>query len=58
MNERLTLRLCADIALFLRQMYDVSGSIVLNDVRVIDRDVGRTLVEIVDRIATFAHYLR
>jgi hypothetical protein len=36
---------------------DVSGSIVLDHIRVVDRDVGRSLVEIVHRITAFAHYL-
>ena len=57
MDEGLTLRLGADVALLLRQVEGVSGSIVLNHVRVIDRDVGRLLVEIVDRVSAFAHYL-
>jgi hypothetical protein len=42
---------------FLSQVDDVSGSIVLDHVRVVDRDVGRSLVEIVHRITAFAHYL-
>ena len=56
-DEGLTLRLRADVGLLLRQVKGVSCSIVLHRVGVIDRDVGRTLIEIVDRITTFAHHL-
>jgi hypothetical protein len=38
MDECLTLRLRADVALLLRQVEGVRGSIVLNHVRMIDRD--------------------
>src|SRR5271165_7634835 len=57
MNERLSLLLCADIALLLREMDGVSGSVVLDDRRVVDRDVGRLLVEIVDGVTALAHNL-
>ena len=33
------------------------GAIVLDDLRMVDRDVGRPLLEIVDGITPFAHYL-
>ena len=35
----------------------VSCSVVLDDRRVIDRDVGRLLVKVVDRVAALAHHL-
>ena len=41
----------------LRQVDGVSGSVVLDHRRVIHRDVGRLLVEIVDRVPPFAHGL-
>jgi hypothetical protein len=58
MNECLTLRLGADLAVLLREMMDaVSGSVVLDDSRVVDGDVGCLLVEIIDRVAALAHHL-
>ena len=56
-DEGLALRLRADVGLLLRQVEGVSCSVVLHRVGVVHRDVGRALVEIVDRIATFAHHL-
>ena len=57
MDERLTLRLGADVGPLLRQVQGMSGPIVLNNVRVIDRDVGRPPLEIVDRVTAVAHDL-
>lgn len=57
MDECLTLLLGAGIAVLLRKMDAVSGSVVLDNRRVVDRDVGRLLVEIVDRITALAHHL-
>ena len=35
----------------------VGGAVVLHDAGVIDRDVGGPLVEVLDRVTAFAHYL-
>src|SRR3954463_820218 len=56
-NERLPLLLGAGIPGFIREMNGVSGSIVLNNRRMIDRDVGCTLIEIINRVAALMHHL-
>src|SRR6476620_9073947 len=57
MDERLALGLGADLAVLLCQIDSVGGAVVLDDGRVVDGDVGGALLEIVDRLATFAHHL-
>ena len=38
-------------------MNAVRGAVVLDDLRVVHRDVSRPLIEVVDGIAAFAHHL-
>ena len=50
MHDRLALCLGTDLTALLREMQDVPRAIVFDDLRVIDRDVSRSLLEIVYRI--------
>jgi hypothetical protein len=56
-HECLSLLLGADITVLLCQVDTVRGAIVLDDLRVVYRDVSCPLIEIVDGIAPFAHHL-
>src|SRR5271165_5811191 len=56
-HERLALLLCADITVLLRQVNAVCGAVVLDDLWVVYRDVGRPLIEVIDGIAPGAHHL-
>lgn len=49
-DERLPLALRPDVGAFLRQVNVVGRAVVLDDVGVIDGDVGGPTVEILDRI--------
>src|SRR4051812_46176057 len=55
MYESLPLVLGAVVPVLLRAVDRVGGPVVLDNFRMIDRDVGRPLVEVVDRIAAFTH---
>src|SRR3954462_1468718 len=57
MNERLTLLLGARIPVSVGEMNGVSRSVVFDNSRMIDRDVGCTLIEIVNRITALTHHL-
>ena len=56
-HERLSLLLGVDITVLLGHMDAVRGAVVLDNLRVIYRDVGRPLIEVVDGITPFAHHL-
>ena len=57
MNERLALLLGVDAAVQLRQMDAVRRAVVLDDLRVVHRDVGCPLLEVVDWVSPLAHHL-
>ena len=55
MHERLSLLL--GVGLLLRDVDTVSRPVVVDDLRVVDGDIRGPPVELVDRIAPFAHHL-
>ncbi len=55
MDERLPLPFGADVAALLGQVNTVREPVIVHDVGVVDRDVGRPPLEIVHGITTFAH---
>ena len=56
MHERLPRILSADGPVVLRLINRVCAAVVLDDVGVVDGDVGRAMVEVVDRVAALAHH--
>jgi hypothetical protein len=55
-DERLALRLYADVALLLCEVKRVSGAVMLKDVWVVNRDIRDPLIKVVNWISTFAHH--
>jgi hypothetical protein len=55
-DERLALRLYADVSLLLREVKRMGGPVMLNNIRVVDRYVSDLLIEVVNGITAFAHH--
>jgi hypothetical protein len=55
-DKCLALRLYADVALLLCEVKRVGGAVMLNDVWMVDRDIGDPLIKVVNWISTFAHH--
>jgi hypothetical protein len=57
MDHRLSQILGRRLSALIGEVKRVAGAVVVDDLRMIDRDIGRPLFELVHRVTAFAHHL-